>query len=202
MSSPIERNNRVTVHHMTQEMDIQRGPTAMLMAREWPAILVIGLLTAVVGVVVIAWPSQTLTVLSVLLGIQLLVFGLFRLVSAFADNVVSPGFVGFVGILGMIAGVIVLRHPFETVTVLATILGAVWIVTGAIEVIDAIANKYVDGRGWLALAGLVSIAAGTVIVAWPAPTVTVVAWIAGFYLIVFGLFICVSAFSMRNLTKA
>jgi hypothetical protein len=79
--------------------------------------------------------------------------------------VVSPG---FIGILGMIARVVVLCHPFETVTVLATILGAVWIVTGVIEVIDAIANKYVDGRGWLALAGLVSIAAGGVIVAWPA----------------------------------
>jgi uncharacterized membrane protein HdeD (DUF308 family) len=102
----------------------------------------------------------------------------------------------------MIARVFVLCHPFETVTVLATILGAVWIVTGVIEVIDAIANKYVDGRGWLALAGLVSIAAGVVIVAWPAPTVTVVAWIAGFYLIVFGLFICASAFAMRSLTKA
>jgi uncharacterized membrane protein HdeD (DUF308 family) len=186
---------------MTQDMDIQRGPNALLIAREWTAILVIGILTVAIGAVVIAWPSQTLTVLSVLLGIQLLVFGLFRLVGAFADNVVSPGFVGFIGILGMIAGVVVLRHPFETVTVLATILGAVWIVTGVIEVIDAIANKYVDGRGWLALAGLVSIAAGVVIVAWPAPTVTVVAWIAGFYLIVFGLFICASAFSMRSLTK-
>ena len=136
------------------------------------------------------------------MGIQLLVFGLFRLIGAFADNIVSPGFLGFIGILGIIAGVVVLRHPFETVTVLATILGAAWIVTGVIEVIDAIAKKYVDGRGWLAVAGLVSIAAGVVIVAWPAPTVTVVAWIAGFYLIVFGLFICASAFTMRSLTKA
>ena len=187
---------------MTQEMDVQPGPTALLIARQWSAILVIGILTVAIGAAVIAWPSETLTVLSVLLGIQLLVFGLFRLVGAFADNVNSPGFVGFIGILGILAGVIVLRNPFETVTVLVTVLGAVWIVTGVIEVIDAIANKYADGRGWMALAGLVSIAAGAVIVAWPAPTVTVVAWIAGFYLIVFGLFICASAFSMRSLTKA
>ena len=40
------------------------------------------------------------------------------------------------------------------------------------------------------------------IVAWPEPTVTVVAWIAGFYLIVFGLFISASAFSIRSLTQA
>jgi uncharacterized membrane protein HdeD (DUF308 family) len=187
---------------MTQEMEVQPGPAVLLLAREWPAMLVVGLLTIGVGAVVIAWPSETLTVLSILLGIQLLIFGLFRLIGAFAHDVASPGFVAFVGILGMIAGVVVLRHPFETVTVLATILGAVWIVTGVIEVIDAIAAKYVDGRGWLALGGLLSVAAGVVIVAWPEPTVTVVAWIAAFYLIVFGLFVCASAFAMRNLTKA
>ena len=187
---------------MTKEISVEPDPNAMRVAREWPAILGIGILTVAVGGLVLAWPSQTLTVLSVLLGIQLVVFGLFRLIGAFGDNVASRGFVGFIGILGLVAGVVVLRHPFEAVTVLATILGVVWIVTGVIEVFDAIAHKYVDGRGYLALAGLASIAAGVVVVAWPEPTVTVVAWIAGFYLIVFGLFICASAFSVRNLTKA
>ena len=187
---------------MTQEMDVKSGADALLVARAWSTIMVIGVLTLGVGVAVMVWPSQTLTVLSVLLGIQLLVFGLFRLIGAFAGDVSSPGFVGFVGILGMIAGIVVLRHPFETVAVLAAILGPVWIVTGVIEVVDAIANKYVDGRGWLALGGLVSIAAGAVVVAWPSPTVTVIAWIAGLYLVIFGLFICASAFSMRQMSKA
>ena len=95
-----------------------------------------------------------------------------------------------------------LRKPFETVAVFATILGAVWIVTGVIDVIDAVANKYVDGRGWLALAGLVSIAAGAVIVAWPKPTVTVVAWIAGFQLVIVGLFICANGYTLRRIATA
>jgi uncharacterized membrane protein HdeD (DUF308 family) len=63
-------------------------------------------------------------------------------------------------------------------------------------------NKYVDGRGWLALAGLVSVVAGAVVVAWPAPTVTVIAWIAGLYLVIFGLFICASAFTLRKVATA
>ena len=54
---------------------------------------------------------------------------------------------------------------------------------------------------WQPFGGLLSIAAGVIVVAWPAPTVTVVAWISGFYLIVFGLFICFSAFHLRKLTK-
>jgi len=187
---------------MTQEMDVQPGAESLLLAREWSAIMVVGLITLGLGITVMVWPSQTLTVLSVLLGIQLLVFGLFRLIGAFAHDVIAPGLVGFVGILGILAGVVVLRNPFETVAVLAAILGAVWIVSGVIDVIDAIANEYVDGRGWLALAGLVSIVAGTVVVAWPKPTVTVVAWIAGLQLVVFGLVICANAIHLRGLTKA
>ncbi len=193
---------RGSVTRMTQEMDVQPGPTALLVAREWPAIMVVGLLTLGLGIAVMVWPSETLTVVSVLLGIQLLLFGLFRLVGAFAADVAAPGFTGFVGILGIIAGVIVLRNPFETVAVLAAILGAVWIVSGLIEIIDAMTNKYVDGRGWLALAGLVSIVAGAVVVAWPSPTVTVIAWVAGLYLVIFGVFICASALTLRKVTTA
>ncbi len=184
---------------MTHEIDVSPASAPLIAAREWPTVLVIGIITIAIGAAVLVWPSETLTVLSVLLGIQLLIFGLFRLVSAFASHTTSPGLVGFVGILGMIGGVIVIRNPFETVEVLATIVGAVWIVAGAIEVIEAVANSTADRRGWLGVSGLISIAAGVVVVAWPAPTVTVLAWITGLYLVIFGLFIAATAFSMRGL---
>ena len=51
------------------------SPSGIAMAREWPSVMLIALLTLALGVVVLAWPSQTLVVVSVLLGIQLLVFG-------------------------------------------------------------------------------------------------------------------------------
>ena len=186
---------------MTQEMNVQTAPPALLVARQWPTLMVVGIITIAVGAAVLAWPSETLTVLSVLLGLQLLVFGLFRLISAFASDVASPGLLGFIGVLGILGGVVVLRNPNETVAVLATILGAFWIISGVIDVIDALANSSASGRVWRAFGGLLSIGAGAVIVAWPSPTVTVIAWIAGFYLIVFGLFLCASAFSMRSLAS-
>jgi len=173
-------------------------PNALTIAREWPALLFMGVITLALGVVVIVWPSQTLTVLSVLLGIQILLLGIFRLIVAFSDDTISPGLTGFVGVLLIIGGVVVLRNPFETVAVLATILGAAWIVIGVVEMIEAIANSRAEGRGMLFFGGLLSLAAGVIVVAWPAPTVTVIAWIAGFYLIVFGLFLAASAFSLRS----
>lgn len=170
---------------------------ALEMAGAWTTLLFVGILTAVIGVVVVAWPEQTLTVLSILFGIQLLIFGLFRLISAFSSAAIAPGLTGFVGILGMIAGVVVLRHPFHTVAVLATVLGAIWIVTGSIDVISAIADARLDHRWFLAIGGLVSIAAGIVVVSWPAPSVTVIAWVAGLFLVVEGIIISAMAFRIK-----
>jgi len=177
------------------------APVGLQLAREWPTVMVVGIVTAILGVIVISWPSQTLTVLSILFGIQLVVFGIFRLVSAFAADTRSPGVAAFVGIVGIIAGIVVLRHPFETVALLAVLLGVVWIIGGVIDVIEAIADSSRDHRMLHAVGGLLSIAAGVIVVSWPAPTVTVIAWIGGLYLIIAGLFIVVQAFSLRNLAK-
>ncbi len=177
------------------------GLDSLRLAREWPAVFVMGLITVALGIVVISWPQETLTVISVLVGLQILVYGIYRLVTAFSHDTTSPGWTGFVGILGIVVGIVVLRNPFETVAVLAVLLGVVWIIGGIIELIGSIADSSRDRR-WLGVfGGLLSIAAGIVVVAWPAPTVTVIAWIAGLYLITFGLFLCVSAFQLRRLTK-
>jgi uncharacterized membrane protein HdeD (DUF308 family) len=95
--------------------------------------------------------------------------------------------------------VIVLRNPYETVAILATILGVVWIVSGSIDVVAAIADRGSGARGLRILKGLVAAIAGIVVVSWPAPTVTVVAWIAGLQLVIFGLVIIATAFSFRTL---
>jgi uncharacterized membrane protein HdeD (DUF308 family) len=186
---------------MTDTRESDPGLIGLELARQWPAAFMIGLITLGLGIVVISWPQETLTVISVLIGLQILIYGIYRLVTAFAHETVSPGFTGFIGIVGIIAGVIVLRHPFQTVAVLTIVLGVVWIIGGSIELLGAIGDNTVDHRGVLAFGGLLSIAAGVIVVVWPAPTVTVVAWIAGLYLIVFGLFICFQAFQLRRLTK-
>jgi uncharacterized membrane protein HdeD (DUF308 family) len=174
---------------------------ALAVAREWPAVMFVGLLTLALGVIVVVWPEQTLVVLSVLLGIQLLLAGVFRLISAFSSEAMAPVFLGFVGILGMVAGVAVLRHPFETVAVLATILGIVWIVSGTIDIISAIADSQLDGRWLIGFAGALAVVAGVIVVSWPGPTVTVVAWIAGIYLIVVGITTAYGAFRLRSIAQ-
>ena len=99
----------------------------------------------------------------------------------------------------MLAGVVVVRNPFETITVLAVILAAAWIVIGAIDVMSAITDKSLPDRWLTALFGLVSIVAGIVVISWPEPSVTVIAWIAGLYLLIVGVLLAMLAFRMRSL---
>ncbi len=186
---------------MSNTIESDPGLAGLQLAREWPAVFVVGLITLGLGIVVISWPQETLTVISILIGLQVLIYGIYRLITAFADETISPGLTGFIGVVGIIAGVVVLRHPFQTVAVLAVVLGVVWIIGGSIELIGAIADSKLEHRGLAAFGGLLSIAAGVIVVSWPAPTVTVVAWISGLYLIIFGLFISFQAFQLRKLTK-
>jgi uncharacterized membrane protein HdeD (DUF308 family) len=181
---------------MTYEMS--KSPIGVTLAREWSTVLFVGIVTAALGIVVLVWPGETLVVLSVLFGIQLLLFGLFRLIHAFSDDVPARGLLGFVGLIGMIAGIAILRHPYEAISVLATILGVVWIVSGAIDVIGALADSTIGHRFLQALAGLLSVVAGIIVVAWPEPTLQVIAWIGGLYLVIFGLFIVASSWSLRH----
>jgi uncharacterized membrane protein HdeD (DUF308 family) len=167
----------------------------------WPVAMTVGLITVALGVTVLVWPSETLTVVSVLLGIQILIFGVFRLISAFSSRTEAPGLIGFVGVIGMVIGVAVLRHPFEAVAVLAALLGIAWIVSGAIELIGAVADPRNRHRALTAFAGVLSIGAGIVVVSWPAPTVTVIAWIAGLYLAGFGVVLCGFALRLRGLER-
>lgn len=184
----------------TTSSSARLSPSGIALAREWPSVMLIAVLTLALGVVVLVWPSQTLVVVSVLLGIQLLLFGLFRLIGAFAADIEHPVLLALVGILIMIAGVIVVRNPFETVAILAVILGAAWIVGGAIDIVASIAGSGEGSRGWTAIGGLLTLIAGIIVVAWPAPTVTVIAWISGLYLVIFGLFLAASAWNLRSMT--
>jgi len=178
------------------------GPAGLGIARQWSSVLVVAIITLGLGAVVLAWPDKTLTLLSVLVGIQLVLFGLFRLIGAFTDHSSAPWTSALVGILAMIIGVVVLRNPFETVVVLATLLGVVWIIIGAIDILSAITDSSLTDRWLVGLTGMIAAVAGIVVVSWPEPSVTVVAVIAGIYLVLVGVLFAIQAFRLRSIAHS
>jgi uncharacterized membrane protein HdeD (DUF308 family) len=100
------------------------------------------------------------------------------------------------GLLLVVAGFLILGIDW-TVRELASFLGALFIFQGVVEA----ATTGVDARTGRAnlVAGLLSIAAGIVIIAWPGPGVLTVAIFLGAWLIVTGTLSITGAFAARGM---
>ena len=67
---------------MSNTMESDPGLAALQLAREWPAMFMVGLITLGLGIAVISWPQETLKVISILIGLQILIQGIYRLITA------------------------------------------------------------------------------------------------------------------------
>jgi uncharacterized membrane protein HdeD (DUF308 family) len=166
-----------------------------VVGRAWWLGLIVGLISLIGGIVLIAYPGPTITVIALLVGIELLIGGVFLIVGALGQPSGSRlgGVLG--GSLAMIAGVIVLRHPSGSILVVALAVGLYLILAGVLRLVGAFETR--EGRGWLALAGLVDLALGILIVSWPEFGITTLAVVFGIVLIVRGLALVAIAFALR-----
>ena len=101
------------------------------LGRHWGWVFAYGLLTLIAGIAVLAWPSETLLVLAVLFGIQLIISGIFRFVGALATDDLTGGtrvLLALLGVLSIIVGLWAVRHVLLTLLALIVFLGIFWIV--------------------------------------------------------------------------
>jgi uncharacterized membrane protein HdeD (DUF308 family) len=153
--------------------------------------LVGGVVSLIIGIILLVWPRETLVVIAVLLGIWLIIAGVANLVQAvFAPESRSGGtrvLSAIAGILYLIAGVFCVRHAFTTVNFLAALLGIAWLVAGVVQVFSAFGEGV---SGWYRLSafalGLLSILAALVVLIWPTPSLVTLTWLAGIWLLVLG----------------
>jgi uncharacterized membrane protein HdeD (DUF308 family) len=99
------------------------------------------------------------------------------------------------GLLLIVAGVLIFSIDW-TVRSLATFIGVLFIVQGATEAL----TTGIDARARQAnvVTGLLSIAAGVLIIAWPTPGIIAVAVILGAWLIVVGTITVAGSFAARD----
>ena len=166
-----------------------------------PALVIAeGALGAVLGVVVLAWPGPTATVLAVLFGIHLLVTGLVQLVAAFSDArpVGGRGLSAVLGTLSLLIGLLCLRDPLQTVVVLGLLIGVAWTLGGVIRVAVGIVAARGATRGWWIASGVLSFAAGAVVLVYPGAGVVVLTAVVGIVLVVEGASLLATGFTMRR----
>ena len=117
-------------------------------SNRWWLVLLQGIALLILGFLLLAAPQLTTLSLIVFLGIYWFVSGIFSIVEIFAgDKSTHWGWLLLYGVLGILAGLAVFRHPLlATVFIaelLAVFLGIAGIVMGIINLIRAF-----KGGGW------------------------------------------------------
>jgi uncharacterized membrane protein HdeD (DUF308 family) len=183
-----------------------RGDPADMVARvgrHWGWVLAFGIITALIGIVALAWPGRTLLVVAVLFGIQLIAMGIYRFATAFASDDASGGtrvLLALLGVLSLIIGLYAVRHVLITLLALALLLGIFWIISGAVELFTSLSHRGMRHRGWTAVMGVVSVLAGAVVLAYPGISLLLLAVVLSIWLLIFGAMQIVLAFRIRSLS--
>ncbi|MFB6809044.1 HdeD family acid-resistance protein [Streptomyces sp. NPDC056387] len=170
----------------------------------WRWALGFALATLIPGILVLVWPDETLHILAVIIGLQLLVAGVFRFVTAFSHSNDGGSRLAsvLVALLAFLAGVLVLRHPLQTIGALSLILGVFWLLTGVLTAYVAIADRGLVHRGLLFGLGVLGTVAGIVVLCFPVDSAVALTRLLGLWLVLLGVFEVVMAFALRSATRS
>jgi len=172
-----------------------------VLARNWWALALRGLLAVVFGLLAFALPGLTLAALVILFGAYALVDGIFALVAAVRAAEAHERWWLFVleGIAGIAAGLITFAWPGITALVLLYLIAWWAIITGIFEIAAAIRlRKEITGEFWLALGGAASVIFGLILLFRPGVGALAVIWLIGTYALVFGLLLVMLGFRLRG----
>src|ERR1700690_2795222 len=101
----------------------------------WQMELVVGLITLGLGIALAFHPSTSLNVICVFIGILLIVEGIVALMAGIMGGAKGQrGWVIGFGVISLIAGIVVVTVPSNSVNALATLLGIWFIVMGLLEI--------------------------------------------------------------------
>jgi len=167
-------------------------------ALTWQVGLFVGLVTLALGIVVTLHPSTSINVIAVLLGVLLVVAGVFHLIRSLDRESSHRAWAAVVGLAFIVLGVVLIRHLHLTRALIALLIGLIWIVQGVAELFSA-SDPDRPGRGWSIAFGLISLAAGIVVIAVPTGSLNALAVLLGIWFIVMGVLEVIGAFYMRHL---
>src|SRR5829696_4234581 len=163
----------------------------------WGLVLVVGIVVALLGLLLLVAPGASLFFIVQLLGLYLFIAGIFHIIGIFIDSS-SWGLKLLGGVLCLIAGLAVLRHPlWSTVGVPAGLV----IVVGFLAMLQGAAGLVVafQGGGWgMGVLSVLGILLGLVLVINPLIGVAALPFVLGTFMIVGGVGAVVQAFRIRR----
>jgi uncharacterized membrane protein HdeD (DUF308 family) len=186
--------------------DEAKGVIKPLLGQQlWKWTLAAGVLTIVLGGIVLAWPGPTLLVASTLFGVYLLLTGFVGLFMAFTlPRSAGMRVLLFIsGILSVVLAILSFRHFGDAYAILLLSLwiGIGFIFQGVSAIAAAIGESELPGRGWSVVLGVISVIAGLVVLVWPFDSIVVLVVVAGVWLVILGVVQIIRSFQIRRDAK-
>lgn len=145
------------------------------------------MLNIITGILALVWPGITLIVLIVLLGIDVLLFGIGLLMGSFAGtgSGVARTLLAVAGLFAVLAGASLFLRPLRNIGTIAAVIAVFWVVGGVAEVVSNLFER--QGHWiWGILSGLVGLVAGIIAISWPGITLLALAITAGVWMLLTG----------------
>jgi uncharacterized membrane protein HdeD (DUF308 family) len=165
-------------------------------------LIVTGVIGAIAGVLALVYPGLTLLALALIAGINLLLLGVMSIVDAFSGDgdTTTRVLAAVLGLLGIIAGLVVMRRPGESLLAVLIVLGIWLVIDGIVDFVRAFAN--VEHRGFRLLAALVDVVLGAFILALPDVSLGTLAVLIGIAFLVRGVISVMRGFQLRKAVPA
>jgi len=170
--------------------------------RIWWLLLFGGLISLLVGVVVVFNREGSVQLLAILFAIYLIISGLFEIVRSFASGLTggTRALLLITGVLSVILGVFAIRYSGENaVDLLGIFVGIAFLFRGFASLFTGFDSK--EGRGWNIFFGIIMLVGGVVIMVQPAASLEAIAWIVGIWLVLIGIYEIIASFVVRSRTK-
>jgi uncharacterized membrane protein HdeD (DUF308 family) len=163
----------------------------------WWVFLLQGFAGIIIGLMLITEPGATLVALTTVLGFYWLITGVLALVQVFVDRATPWIWSLLAGLVGILAGLFVLRHPLVAAltvpAVLVIILGIQGLVIGAVQIISGFKG---GGIGPFIL-GAINVLVGILLLGSPMAAALAVPLVFGVLLLIQGAGLMILAFRVR-----
>jgi uncharacterized membrane protein HdeD (DUF308 family) len=159
-----------------------------------------GVITALLGVFLIAYPMVTATITTLLFGCTLIVIGVAQFLFALHSQSIGSLILKILlSLLFVVAGVGVAFFPVAGVAALTVLLGTMLVVGAGIETATAFLLRPMKGWGWFLFNAAASLFVGILILAgWPASSVWAIGTLVGVSVLMNGISRVMIAGSLRS----
>lgn len=159
-----------------------------------------GIITALLGLFLIAYPLFTAAITALVFGSVLIVVGIAQFVFALHSHSLGRFVLKVIlSVLYAAAGIVMVAFPLVGVAALTVLLGTMLLVYGGVAVATAFQLRPVDGWGWYLLDGAASLLVGLLVLAgWPSSAFWAVGTLVGVSVLMGGISRIMIAAKLRS----